>query len=248
LSYVLRLCLALFSLQAAAMDAFEIQVYTNDINAPGQSGLEIHTNYIPRGNTTPAVFNGLADHHLWHNTLEFSRGISESIELGLYYQTAFQNDQGYYAGTKLRVKYLPKFLGRGFAGLNIEVGRSPVEFDPDEWGSEMRPIFGYDGESWLVSFNPILGFTLGKGEQSPEFEPAIKIGRHVSDGFMAGIEYYAELGKVDRIINAISEQTHNLFLTFDKEFKNSEINFGIGRGTTPSANDYTIKMIIGLEI
>lgn len=233
---------------AVAMDAFEIQVYANDINEPGKTGLEIHTNYIPRGSTTPAVFNGLADHHLWHNTLEFSRGVSESIDLGLYYQTAFQNDQGYYAGTKLRFKYLPKYEGKAFAGLNIEVGRSPVEFDPDEWGSELRPIFGYDGDQWLVSFNPILAFTLGKGEQSPDFEPSLKLGRHVGQTLMVGFEYYAELGKIDKIIPAINEQVHYLFLTFDNEFKSGELNFGLGRGVTSPANDWIIKMIIGLEI
>lgn len=254
MSYFLRLSLGLFSLVflvtdvGFAMDPFEIQVYGNDINEPGKSGLEIHTNYVARGSTTPAVFNGLTDNHLWHNTLEFSRAVSETVELGLYYQTAFQNDQGYYAGTKLRVKYLPKYQGKGFAGLNIEVGRSPVEFDPDEWGSELRPIFGYDGDNWFVSFNPILGFTLGKGEVSPEFDPSIKVSRHYANGFMAGIEYYAELGKVDKIINAISEQTHYLFLAFDKEFGKTELNFAVGRGTTPPANEWVVKFILGMEI
>lgn len=233
---------------AMAMDAFEIQVYGNDINKPGETGLEIHTNYIPRGSTTPSVFNGLADHHLWHSTLEFSRGITESFDVGLYYQTAFQNDQGYYGGTKLRFKYLPKYEGKGFAGLNIEVGRSPVEFDPDEWGSELRPIFGYDGDLWMIVFNPILGFTIGKGEVSPEFDPSLKVGHHVGSTLLVGFEYYAEMGKVDRLIANINEQTHYLFLTLDNEFKSGELNFGFGRGVTSPANDYVIKMIIGVDL
>ncbi len=236
------------TMPAQAMDAFEIQVYGNDINEPGQRGLEIHTNYIPRGSTIPANINGLADHHVWHTTLEFSRGISEGFDVGLYYQTAFQNDQGYYAGTKLRAKYLPKYSGKGFAGLNIEVGRSPVEFDPDEWGSEIRPILGYDGDYWFLSFNPILGLTLGKGEVSPQFDPSLKLARHTGKDLMVGIEYYAEMGQIDRLIPTINDQVHNLFLTIDKEFKKGELNFGFGRGVTSPANDYTIKMIIGLEL
>lgn len=239
--------LVLLSEAAFGMDPFEIQVYANDINQPGKAGLEIHQNYVVRGNETPAVFNGLADNHLWRNILEFSYAVSESVELGLYYQTAFQNDQGYYGGTKLRVKYLPKYEGQFFWGLNTEVGRAPVEFDPDEWGGELRPILGYDGEKWLVSFNPILGFTFGKGENPPDFDPSIKIGRKYSNDFMAGIEYYAELGKIDRMINAISEQTHYLFVAFDKEFGQNEINFSVGRGTTPPANDWIVKFILGMQ-
>ena len=36
---------------AALID--EIQVYTDDINAPGQFGLELHLNTTPKGRSTP---------------------------------------------------------------------------------------------------------------------------------------------------------------------------------------------------
>lgn len=231
---------------AQAMDPFEIQVYTDDINEPGKSGLEMHVNYVAKGNKTPGLA-GFSNDHSTRTTLEFSRGITESFDVGLYYQTVFKDDQGYYAGTKLRAKYLPKHEGKAFWGINIEVGRSPQLFETVEWGTELRPILGINGDNLLLSFNPIFDWGLGQGHSVPEFEPQIKLGFKTKKNWLVGIEYYAGLGEVDKIPK-ISEQEHSAFLVFDNEYKGGELNIGVGRGLTSSANDWIVKTIIGFEL
>ena len=76
------LLLALCTSAQAAPD--EIQVYTDDINAPGEFGLELHTNYVAQGASTPAWPEQKPVRHMWRFTPEFSYGLSPSWELGFY--------------------------------------------------------------------------------------------------------------------------------------------------------------------
>lgn len=45
--------LSILSLNAAAALVDEIQVYTDDINTPGEFGVELHVNTFPHGRKTP---------------------------------------------------------------------------------------------------------------------------------------------------------------------------------------------------
>lgn len=56
---------ALLALAPCARAALpdEIQVYTDDINAPGEFGLELHVNTTPQGRRTPEFANEVTPHH-----------------------------------------------------------------------------------------------------------------------------------------------------------------------------------------
>src|SRR5438309_8658327 len=62
----------------------EIQVYTDDINAPGEFGLELHVNTTPKGRSTPDYPGEVTPQHGWRFTPEFSYGIAKDWEAGLY--------------------------------------------------------------------------------------------------------------------------------------------------------------------
>ena len=119
---------------AHAQDAFEVQVY-DTLTAPrGEAGLEMHLNQH--------AIDGATDET--HLTFEPHYGLADWAELGGYFQTAVTaaGDLAY-AGVKLRLKLRrPHRMWDDRIGLAIngELSAVPSRFEPQVWGSEIRPI------------------------------------------------------------------------------------------------------------
>lgn len=81
---LLAAALQLLPLPAAAGTEDEIQVYNNSINAPGQLGLELHSNFVAEGTRTPAWKGDASSNGSWRETSEFSYGLTKNWEAGAY--------------------------------------------------------------------------------------------------------------------------------------------------------------------
>jgi hypothetical protein len=79
--------LAVLAAPARAVLPDEIQVYTDDINAPGEFGVELHVNTTPKGRRTPEFANEVAPHHGLRVTPELSWGLTRTLAAGLYFPT-----------------------------------------------------------------------------------------------------------------------------------------------------------------
>ena len=66
----------------------EIQVYTDDLDKRGERGLELHINTTPRGRKTPGYDGDLPPHHGVRVTPEFSWGLGNDFDAGLYFPSA----------------------------------------------------------------------------------------------------------------------------------------------------------------
>lgn len=231
----------------------EIQVYTGDINAPGEFGLELHLNTTPSGIAEPSYPKEVTTPHGWRATAEFSYGLTPSVELGLYVPTSLTRDNTYYVtGPKLRVKWMPVRPEDGvghFAGLNVELAHVATRFEQSQQAAELRPIYGFQNDRWLWAINPVLDWNLSGPDRSgvPEVAPAFKVARTVASGIRTGLEYYAGLGRVDHLL-PLHEQQHTLFLAFDVDRKPFVFNFGIGRGLTRSTDRWTVKWILEIPL
>ncbi len=187
---------------ARALDAFEIQVYEGDINAPGRPGLEVHANMVPAGSDTAQPPARVAEDNLMRLTLEPSLGILEWFEIGGYLQLALEpgSPEGHFGGFKLRSKWIvPRRLtGNFILGLNVEVGRGTAAFGTDSWDTEFRPILVWTANRWMIAVNPMFGWALSGAERSlePDFEPATKVRIDSGYGVGVGLEYYAGLGRL----------------------------------------------------
>ena len=187
MKYVTYLCglvtIAAFGFTGSAALAApdEIQVYTEEMNDPGEFGLELHVNYAIEGAKAPAYAGEMMSHHRLQVTPEFSYGITKALEGGLYLPVAMGPDGNAYGnGLRFRLKFIaPREDGeRFFWGLNTEIGYSPRRVSESYWGMELRPIAGYRGGDWLVSFNPILDMALSNNvSREPNFEPGLKVTR-----------------------------------------------------------------------
>ena len=164
----------------------EIQVYTDEMNDPGEYGVELHVNYVIDGLKQPGYEGESPSHHMLQTTPEFSYGISKNWEAGVYVPVAYEvNGNLYGNGLRLRMKYIStREPGANmFWGLNVEYGYSNLRVSESEWGAELRPIIGYRTDNWLLSFNPILNMSLSSNfNHQPQFEPALKVARKVAEG------------------------------------------------------------------
>ena len=121
----LAAALALAPAAAGAALPDEIQVYTSDINKPGEFGLELHLNTTPSGRSVPEFPGEVVPAHGWRFTPEFSYGLTPSLEGGFYLPFVYGVDRGTrFAGPKVRLKWMPLRVGEdgngAFAGLNFE--------------------------------------------------------------------------------------------------------------------------------
>lgn len=225
----------------------EIQVYTEEMNDPGEFGLELHVNYAIDGARQPGFEGEMKSHRRLQVTPEFSYGLTKNLEAGLYVPLAMAEDGNLYNnGLRFRLKFIaPREEGQAFFwGLNTEVGYSARRVSESDWGMELRPIIGYRTDNWLVSFNPILDMSLSNNvSREPNFEPALKVTRKVSEGLNAGFEYYGEYGPLHHSLPS-NERAHYLYAVADIEKKDFDINFGIGRGIDQASDQWVAKAII----
>jgi hypothetical protein len=236
-----------FSAPAAFAAPDEIQVYTEEMDDPGEFGLELHVNYAIDGARQAGYEGEKPAHHMLQVTPEFSYGITKSLEAGLYVPFALAPDGNTYNnGLRFRLKFIaPREEGEAFFwGLNTEVGYSTRRVSESYWGMELRPIIGYRTDNWLVSFNPILDMSLSNNvSREPNFEPALKVTRRISDGLHGGFEYYGEYGPLHHSVPA-SERAHYLYAVADIEKKDFDINVGIGHGFDNASDQWVAKAII----
>jgi hypothetical protein len=223
----------------------EIQVYTDDLEEPGARGVELHVNTTPKGRKTPEFPGEVTNHHGLRVTPEISWGIAPGWDWGLYLPFVHSGDgANYFAGPKLRLKWMPMRPAEGtagmFAGLNTEIAFVQRRFEEARRKMEIRPILGYRNDDWLVSFNPIIDMDL-RGEEKGVliFAPALKIARTVAGENALGIEYYADFGKLSHFAPT-SEQSHTLYLVLDTKM----LNIGVGRGFTGATDRWTVKAIV----
>lgn len=225
----------------------EIQVYTEEMNDPGEFGLELHANYVIKGAKESGYEGEMPSHHMLQVTPEFSYGVTKTLEAGLYLPLAISPDGNAYGnGLRFRLKFIaPRDEGESFFwGLNGELGYFSRRISESDWGMELRPIIGHRTENWLVSFNPIVNMDLTNNlSREPKFEPALKVTRKAGEGINAGLEYYGEYGPIHHLLPA-NERSHYLYAVTDIESKGFDINFGVGRGFVNATDTWVAKAII----
>ena len=229
----------------------EIQVYTDDINSPGEWGVELHINTTPRGLRQTSYVGEVVNHHGLRLTPEVSYALTNSLEFGLYIPVVRTSDANWIvAGSKLRLKWLPlqaQEMGGFFGGVNFELSQVKPQFAQSAKSLEMRSIFGWKDNEWLLAVNPIFGWDMSPGFQhhSPDFTLATKISRSFSQAVAMGFEYYNGRGQLNqRLPSNIQEKM--LFGVLDYEGKPFNFNFGIGKAMTKATDPWTLKAVVDL--
>ncbi len=249
-SKAVLMALALFAASVSARAADdEIQVYTDEINKPGELGLELHMNYVTVGSSERSWPQQVPPRQLFRLTSEFSYGLTERWELGVYLPaTKGPGEDLHLEGGKARLKYLDAPEGSAFYwGVNFELGRLALRTVEQNWNAEIRPILGYRKGDWHFTINPRLGMALSGGaSRVPDFSPCFRIMRKLDETWAVGVEHYTEFGPIKNFLPA-SERAQNTYLVIDGRVASMDFNIGVGKGWTGPSDRVVFKAILGFN-
>jgi hypothetical protein len=234
---------------AAWPAAEEIQVYLDDLTAPGRFGLDVHNNYAVRASETPDYDGGRPPDHVYRLTPEFYYGLAPSFELGFYVLTAVDRGHEWHVdGEKLRLKYVaPHDESQGaFWGLNLEIGRSDLAVAERPWNYELKGIFGERFGRWLVAFNLNADSALSSHGGPAMLEFDTRVGYSVSHSTQVALEAYDELGAVSGP-GGLHGRSQMLYAVVDSDLKVCDLSAGIGRGLTAASDTWVVKAIVGFH-
>jgi hypothetical protein len=230
----------------------EIQVYDDEINAKGETSLELHVNSTPRGIQTPSYPGEVMSNNGVRVTPELAYGLGNDLEAGLYISYINYDNKFQYAATKVRMKWLPIREDKGdsfFAGANLELSNVQPQFDESRYNSEVRFIVGKHFDEWLFSFNPIVGTPLSQPyvHPAPYFSTATRLSREVTPELALGVEYYSNLNQINQPINYQNTQQMGFLMMY---FDGKPLSFqaGVGKGFSNTTDSLTLKAIFSVPL
>ncbi len=235
-----------------AQDNYEIQVYGAQTQAKNSSIFELHSNFTFSGERD--IIKGVRpSYHALHETVEITTGITDNFELGFYLFTNYTSDYGYKViGTHIRPRIMAPLSWHLPVGLSLsaEIGYQSLQYSPDSWNLELRPIIDKQWDNLYVSFNPTLGISL-KGvdnNSTPVFEPNVKTSYQFFKKASLGLEYYGSLGALNHF-ETPPDQSHALFFVYDMVGNNDwELNIGPGWGLTKATDGFVFKVLVGRRV
>jgi hypothetical protein len=234
---------------AEAQGNYEIQVYGSETVAPGNTMVELHSNFTVEGSTS-TTDGTLPTNHQLHETVEITQGWTPWFETGLYIFTSAGPNQGYkWVGDHIRprVRVPDSWKWPVGVSLSLEAGYQRAIFSPDTWTLEIRPIIDKQIRRWYLAFNP----TLDRSFHGPDvssglvFSPNFKVAYGVTQKLQFGVEYYGSTGDITGF-DPLYKQQQQFVPAIDYDFgPNWEFNFGVGVGATRDTDHLLVKAIVG---
>ncbi len=210
----------------------EIQVYDGGLAAPSKFNLTLHTNFIPKGLTTPAFAGAFVPDKSLNGVPEWAYGVTAWFEAGLYLPlysigTRDAHRDAMVDGVKLRVLFaVPRADDRTFFyGVNFEFSYNARHWDPTRFTSEIRPIIGWHLSPIDIIVNTIFD-TSYDGLKNLDFAPATRVGCDLSDTWVLAVEEYDHFGPLHQFY-AGNQQAHQLYAVVDHTTKGLDIEAGI---------------------
>jgi hypothetical protein len=225
----------------------EIQVYTGEINQPGQFSVTSHSNYTVIGPKTPAFPGAIVPDGSLNGVPEYGLGITDWWELGAYLPLYSVNRDGRFLinGGKLRTLFVvPDAPKRDFFyGVNFEFSYNSRHWEQARYSVEIRPIIGWRFGPVDLIVNPIMDLPLHGGPGALTFAPATRTAYNFSDEWALAAEYYGDYGRFASF-EPPSRQYHALFGVVDVNRDPYSVEFGIGHGFTTVSESLILKLIV----
>ena len=249
--YLIAIVVMLLTVQVSvSAQTDEIQVYDGGLAAVGTVNLTLHSNFTPRGLTTPAFPGAVIADKSFNGVPEWALGVTSWFEAGLYLPLYSRDkDAGWgLDGFKLRALFaVPKADDRTFFyGANFEFSFNAERWDTKGFTSEIRPIVGWHLKPVDIIVNPILD-TAYDGVGNLEFVPAARIAYNFKSGWAAAVEEYDDFGPLHGFL-PVSEQAHQIYAVVDRTWKTWDIEAGVGVGMTDSSDAVTLKLILSRDL
>jgi hypothetical protein len=229
----------------------EIQVYMDELNNPGEIGLNVHNNYVLSGHPGVNYQGEQPSLYRYRLTPEWSLGLTRSLELGVYLPLAsFDGSRMLVDGYKFRLKWLaPRASGQNwFWGANFEIGREDHRLDQNPWNAELKGIVGIRSGKWIAAANANFDFKVAGPVASPAtLEIATKVTYAISKATALGIENYNGTGEV-RHFGEFGSSEQSTYLTVDTALGEWAFNVGVGHGYGSNPDGWVAKAIVSVPL
>jgi len=198
----------------------EIKVFTDELAAYREHTLELHAN---RGGGRTR-FMPEYSYGAWS-------GWEASLQLPLAWSDGVRSE-----GYRGELQYVaPHDTAAGwYWGINAELARVEPLGEEQFWSIELIPIAGWRGGAWHLAVNPGGTAALSGTERKRSFDPAGMISYAVAPHSAFGFEYYAE-GET---------RSRSLYLAWNGKIGKSDVNAGVGRGLSGTADRWVVKTIV----
>ena len=228
----------------------EIQVYDGGLAPVGTFNLTLHSNFTPKGLTTPAFPGGVVADKSFNGVPEWALGVTPWFEAGLYLPLYSRDMASGFGldGVKLRALFAVPHAGDRtfFYGANFEFSINAQRWDTSRLTSEIRPIIGWHLRPWDIIVNPIVD-TAYNGLKNLEFVPATRVAYHFPSGWTAAVEEYANFGPIHAFA-PLDAQAHQLYGVVDRTWRGWDIEGGVGVGLTDASDRLTLKLILTRDL
>lgn len=229
----------------------EIQVYMDELNQPGEIGLDVHNNYVLSGRSEVDYEGQQPSLHRYRVTPEWSLGLSHSLELGAYVPLAsIDRDHLTVDGLKFRLKWLAPRSPRQnwFWGANLEIGREDHRLDENPWNGELKGIVGIRTHRWTAAANANFDFKIAGPVRAPvSLEIATKLSYAVSPKTALGVESYNGSGEIRRL-GQFGESEQSTYLTVDTSIGKWDLNLGVGHGYGSNPDKWIAKAVVSVPL
>jgi hypothetical protein len=234
----------------ASAQTDEIQVYDGGLAPVGTFNLTVHSNFTPRGLTTPAFPGAVVADKSFNGVPEWALGVTSWFEAGLYLPLYSRDSRSGFGldGFKLRALFAVPDADdrRFFYGANFEFSINAHRWDATRFTSEVRPIIGWHLEPVDIIINPIVD-TAYDGLKNLEFVPATRVAYNFSSGWTAAVEEYDDFGSVHAFAPR-ADQAHQLYGVVDRAWRGWDIEAGVGVGLTDASDRLTLKLILSRDL
>lgn len=224
----------------------EIQVYTGEINKPGEFSITLHNNYAAIGRKQRDFPGAVVPDGALNGVPEFGLGVTEWLELGAYLPlyTVTRDGRVQLDGAKLRALFaVPNAEERSFFyAVNFELGYNARHWATTRWAAEIRPIVGWRFGALDLILNPIVDFPFS-GIGALTFAPAERVAWNLSKVWAVAVEHYQDYGRFARFESA-SGQDQTLFAVVDYASDPLAVQFGVGHGFTAASDPLILKLVV----
>lgn len=229
----------------------EIQVYMDELNKPGEIGLDVHVNNVIEGDGAPDYPSAERALHRWRLTPEFSLGLGHGFELGAYLPLATIASDGVLRaeGAKLRIKWLTQHKEEGFYwGANLEVGRVSSRLEQNPWNGELKLIAGWRKGRVVLATNGNFDFVIDGPMPGPvTFDLDTKAGYKITKDITLGVESYHSFGPLHDL-GQFRTEDQSTYLVADTHLGKWDVNTGIGKGYGGNRDSLLFKLVLSVPL
>jgi hypothetical protein len=229
----------------------EIQVYDAAIEDQGKFNLMVHSNFTPRGRSTPAFPDAVVSNHAFVGVAEWAYGVTPWFEQGLYMPlySFSSNRGGSINGFKIRELFVRPHADDHtfFYGINFEFSVNAKYWDTRRITSEVRPIVGLHLHPVDIVINPIVDTNYTGGFKNLEFVPASRIAYNLNSSWAVAVEEYSDFGPLRRFFPG-RDQFQQVWGVFDHTSKKVNIEAGFGVGVTAGSDKFTMKLMLSRDL